>query len=330
MKRRTVLALAPALPIVFRRAAAAQPAAGPAAGFDRPLRMVIPFAAGGSNDIVGRVIAEGMGARLGQNVVVENRGGAGGVPANELVARAAKDGATFLLGGSGSFLISSLVQPRVPYDIIRDFAPIGFVGNAPNVVTVHPGVAAGTMAELRDLARRSRPPLSYASPGVGTTGHLLGALLSQTFGAEMEHVPYRGTGPALTDVLAGRVQILTNAAAPLRPHVASGGLRAVAVAAPRRLALLPDVPTTVEGGFPDVVSSTWYGLLAPAGTPPGRIAALHRALGATLGDAAVAARLADEGVELEPSAAPEDFGRLLLDERRRWQAVVARANIRAE
>lgn len=325
MKRRTVLALAPALPLSLRRAAAQ-----PASGFDRPLRMIIPFAAGGSNDIVGRVIAEGMGARLGQTVVVENRGGAGGVPANELVARAAKNGYTFLLGGSDSFLISSLVQPRVPYDIIRDFAPIGFVGNAPNVITINPGVAAQTMAELRDLARRSRTPLSYASPGVGTTGHLLGALLSQTFGAEMDHVPYRGTGPALTDVLAGRVQIITNAAAPLRPHIASGGLRAIAVAGTRRLPLLPDVPTTGEGGFPDVISATWYGLLAPAGTPPDRIAALHRSLNATLADPAVAARFADEGVDLESSAAPEDFGRLLLEERRRWQAVVTRANIRAE
>jgi tripartite-type tricarboxylate transporter receptor subunit TctC len=292
--------------------------------------MVIPFAAGGSNDIVGRVIAEGMSRQLGQNVVVENRGGAGGIPANELVARAAKEGYTFLLGGSGSFLISSLVQPRVPYDIIRDFAPIGFVGSAPNVITVHPGVAARNMAELRDLARQSRTPLSYASPGVGTTGHLLGALLAQTFGAELDHVPYRGTGPGLTDVLAGRVQIMTNAAAPLRPHIASGALRALAVAGPRRLALLPEVPTTPEAGFPDVISATWYGLLGPAGTPPERIAALHRALSVTLAEPAVAARLAEEGVDLEPSGAPEDFGRLLLEERRRWGAIVARANIRPE
>ena len=128
------------------------------------------------------------------------------------------------------------------------------------------------MGELRDLARGSAQHLSYASAGVGTTGHVLGALISQVFGVELEHVPYRGTGPAVTDVLAGRVQILTNAAAPLRPHIASGGLRALAVAAPRRLALLPEVPTTVEQGFPDIISSTWYGLLAPAGTPADRIA----------------------------------------------------------
>lgn len=325
MNRRTALMLMPALAAAFPRRPMAQ------APFpDRPLRMVIPFAAGGSNDIVGRMIAEGMGARLGQPVVVENRGGAGGVLGNEIVARAAKDGHTFLLGGSGSFLISSLVQPRLPYDIIRDFAPVGFIGAAPNVITVHPGVEATTMGELRDLARRSRVPLSYASPGAGTTGHLLGALLSLVFGADMEHVPYRGTGPAITDVLAGRVQILTNAAAPLRPHIAAGGLRAIAVAAPRRLAILPEVPSTVEQGFPEVISSTWYGLLAPAGTPAERVTALHAALNATLADATVQQRLGEEGVEIEPSAAPQDYARFIEQDRQRWQQVVARTNVRAE
>jgi tripartite-type tricarboxylate transporter receptor subunit TctC len=249
---------------------------------------------------------------------------------NETVAQAPKDGYTILLGGSGSFLISSLVQPRVPYDIVRDFAPIGFIGNAPNVITVNPKVEAKTMGELRDLARRARPPLAYASPGVGTTGHVLGALLSLEFGAEMEHIPYRGTGPAITDVLAGRVQILTNAAAPLRPHIASGGLRAIAVAAPRRLEFLPEVPTTVEQGFVNVLSSTWYGLLAPAGTPEDRVAALHAALNATMADPAVKKRLEEEGVEIEASPTPADYGRFIEQDRKRWQEVVTRANIRAE
>lgn len=326
--RRTALRLAPVLAALAppARPALARPARFP----DRPLRMIIPFAAGGSNDIVGRVLTEGMGARLGQTIVVENRGGAGGIIGNEVVFQAPKDGYTFLLGGSGSFLISSLVQPRVPYDIIRDFAPIGFVGNAPNVITVNPSVEARTMGELRDLARRARPPLSYASPGVGTTGHVLGALLALTFEAEMEHIPYRGTGPAITDVLAGRVNILTNAAAPLRPHIASGGLRALAVAAPRRLTFLPEVPTTVEQGFDDVISSTWYGLLAPAGTPADRVAALHAALNATLAEEGVRQRLAEEGVEIEASPAPADFGTFIERDRQRWQRVVTRANIRAE
>ncbi|MBR0655481.1 Bug family tripartite tricarboxylate transporter substrate binding protein [Plastoroseomonas arctica] len=325
MRRRTALALIPALCVPPARRAAAQ-----ATFPDRPLRMVIPFTAGGSNDIVGRMIAEGMGTRLGQSVIVENRGGAGGVIGSEAVARAPKDGYTFLLGGSGSFLISSLVQPRVPYDIIRDFAPIGFIGAAPAVIAVNPRVAATTLAELRGLARSGGTPVSYASPGVGTTGHLLGALMAQVFGAEMDHVPYRGTGPAMTDVIAGRVQVITNAAAPFLPHIAAGTLRALAVASPRRLAILPDVPTTAEAGFPDILSATWYGLLAPAGTPPDRIATLHAALAATLADGSVQRRLAEEGAEVEPSPQPADFGRYIAEDRARWQQVVTRTNIRAE
>lgn len=325
MNRRTALMMLPAL------AGLRAPAVlGQGRYPDRPIRLIIPFAAGGSNDIVGRVIAEGMGARLGQSFVVENRGGAGGVLGNEAVAQSPKDGYTLLLGGSGSFLISSLVQPKLSYDIIRDFAPVGFIGNAPNVITVNPKVEARGMGELRDLARRAKPPLSYASPGVGTTGHVLGALLALEFGAEMEHIPYRGTGPAITDVLAGRVQILTNAAAPLRPHIASGGLRALAVAAPRRLDFLPEVPTTVEQGFPKVLSSTWYGILGPAGMPEDRVAALHAALNATLADAAAKQRLAEEGVEIEASPSPADYARFIEADRTRWQEVVTRANIRAE
>ncbi|WBV44805.1 tripartite tricarboxylate transporter substrate binding protein [Pseudoroseomonas cervicalis] len=325
MHRRTALMLLPALAGLRAPAILAQTRYP-----ERPIRLIIPFAAGGSNDIVGRVVAEGMGARLGQSFVVENRGGAGGVLGNEAVAQSARDGYTLLLGGSGSFLISSLVQPKLSYDIIRDFAPVGFIGNAPNVITVNPQVEARDMAGLRDLARRARPPLSYASPGVGTTGHVLGALLALEFGAEMEHIPYRGTGPAITDVLAGRVNILTNAAAPLRPHIASGGLRALAVAAPKRLDFLPEVPTTVEQGFPRVLSSTWYGLLGPAGLPAERIAALHAALNATLADPAAKQRLAEEGVEIETSPTPADYGRFIEADRQRWQEIVTRAGIRAE
>jgi len=325
MNRRTALMMLPALAGLRAPAVMAQGRYP-----DRPIRLVIPFAAGGSNDIVGRVIAEGMGARLGQSFVVENRGGAGGVLGNEAVAQSPKDGYTLLLGGSGSFLISSLVQPKLSYDIIRDFAPVGFIGNAPNVITVNPTVEARSIGELRDLARRAKPPLSYASPGVGTTGHVLGALLSLEFGAEMEHIPYRGTGPAITDVLAGRVQILTNAAAPLRPHIASGGLRALAVAAPRRLDFLPEVPTTVEQGFPKILSSTWYGILGPAGMPSDTVAALHAALNATLAEAGAKRRLAEEGVEIEMSPTPADYARFIETDRTRWQEVVTRANIRAE
>jgi tripartite-type tricarboxylate transporter receptor subunit TctC len=325
MLRRQALALAalPALP----RPARAQPGDFPS----RPLRLVIPFTAGGSNDIVGRLLAEALGARLGQPVVVENRGGAGGLLGNDLVAKAPPDGHTLLLAGSGSFLISSLVQPRLPYDPVRDFAPVGYVGAAPNVICVHPAIAARNLAELQAVARSAQRPLRYGSPGVGTTGHALGAMIGVVLGVDLEAVHYRGTGPALTDVLAGRLEILTNASAPLQPHIAAGTLRALAIAGRSRSAALPDVPTSAETGFAELDSATWYAILATGGTPPDRVAVLHRALNAVLADAEIRRKLVENGVdEIAPSPRPEDLAALLAEDRTRWSRVVARANLRVE
>ncbi|NCY25871.1 MAG: tripartite tricarboxylate transporter substrate binding protein, partial [Alphaproteobacteria bacterium] len=162
---------------------------------DRPLRLIIPFAPGGTNDIIGRQVAEGMAARLGQSIIVENRGGAGGVLGSEMVAKAAPDGYTLLLGGSGSLVINSFVHRRVPYDPVAGFAPIGLMASGANIITVHPGVPARNLAELQAVARRAAPPLNYASSGVGTTSHLASAMLCQAMGVELEHIPYRGTGP---------------------------------------------------------------------------------------------------------------------------------------
>ncbi|WP_137181804.1 tripartite tricarboxylate transporter substrate binding protein [Roseomonas sp. AR75] len=325
MRRRHALALAALLPMP--RLARAQQADFPT----RAMRLVIPFTAGGSNDIVGRFIAEDMAARLGHPIVIENRGGAGGVLGTDLVAKAAPDGYTMLLAGSGSFLISSLVQPRLPFDPEKDFAPIGFIGAAPNVICVNPSVNARNLRELQAVAKASPTPMRYGSPGVGTTGHALGAMIGVVLGAELEPVHYRGTGPALTDVLAGRLEIITNASAPLQPHIASGRLRALAIAGKTRSAALPDVPTSVEQGFPELDSATWYALLAPAGTPADRIAILHRALNATLNDPAIRRKLVENGVdEIAPSATPADLAALLVEERTRWKRVVERAKLRVE
>jgi tripartite-type tricarboxylate transporter receptor subunit TctC len=296
----------------------------------RPLRMVIPFTAGGSNDIVGRLLAEAMGRRLGQTIVVENRGGAGTVIGNDAVAKADPDGYTFVLSGSGS-VISSLVQPRLPYDPIKDFAPIGYIGAAPNVITVHPSVRATTLRELQAAARAAPTPMRYGSPGVGTTGHALGAMMSVVLDAPLEAVHYRGTGPALTDVVAGRLEILTNASAPLQPHIASGRLRALAIAGETRSAALPQVPTSVEQGFPELDSATWYGLLATGGTPPERVAVLHKALTETLADPEIRRKLVENGVdEIAPSPSPQAFADFVVRDRARWQRVVERAQLRIE
>jgi tripartite-type tricarboxylate transporter receptor subunit TctC len=324
MRRRQALTLAALLPLP--RLARAQ------AGFpDRPLRLVIPFTAGGSNDIVGRMLAEAMAARLGQPVVVENRGGAGGLLGNDVVAKAQPDGHTLLLAGSGSFMISSLVQPRLPYDPVRDFAPVGYIGAAPNVICVNPRVAARDLREFQAFAKASPTPLRFGTPGVGTTGHALGAMIGVVLGVELEPVHYRGTGPALTDVLGGRLELITNASAPLQPHIAAGTLRALAVAGKSRSAALPDLSTSVEQGFPELDSATWYAILATGGTPPDRIAVLHRTLNAVLADPEIRRKLVENGVdEIAPSATPADLTRLLEEDRARWSPVVARANLRVQ
>ena len=315
MKRRTLLLATPAL-------LAWAP--------DRPMRLVIPFAPGGTNDIIGRQVAEGMAARLGQNMVVENRGGAGGVLGAEMVAKAAPDGHTLLLGGSGSLVITSFVHRRLPYDPVAGFAPIGMMGSGANLIVCHPSVPATNLRELQAVARAARPPLNYCSSGVGTTSHAASAMLALAMGVELEHIPYRGTGPALTDLMAGRVQLFTNALAPMQQQVETGRLRALAIAGRTRNAASPNVPTTIEAGFGEVQAATWFALFATGGTPPDRIAALHTALNATMADPALRARITEGGVDLETSDSPADFGRFYLEERTRWGEVVRRAGIVAE
>ncbi|SDC40285.1 Bug family tripartite tricarboxylate transporter substrate binding protein [Belnapia rosea] len=321
MRRRALVAGLLAAPAIAR-ADAAFP--------DRPIRLVIPWPPGGTNDIVGRLVTEGMAARLGQPVVIENRGGAGGMLGADVVAKAPPDGYTLVLGGSGSLTITSLVQARVPYDVATAFAPIGLIGLGPNVITVHPAVPARTLAELQAVARAASPPLVYASPGVGSTGHAAGAMIAQALDVPMEHIPYRGTGPALNDLLAGRVQVFTNALAPMLPAIQSGTLRAIAIAGRARSAAMPGLPTTGEQGFPQIEAATWFGLLATGGTPPGRVLRLHAALGDTLAEPEVRRRLLEGGLEVEPSASPEEFARYFAEDRARWAPVVRHAGMRVD
>lgn len=315
--RRALLALAAALPLP----ALAQTFP------DRPIRFVIPWPPGGTNDIVGRLVSDGMAARLGQPVVIENRGGAGGALGAEVVAKAQPDGYTIVLGGSGSLTINQLVRRRLPYDPATAFAPIGLIGSGANVIVVHPSVRATSLRELQAVARAASPPLNYASPGVGSTGHAAGALITQVLGVEMEHVPYRGTGPAMNDLVAGRIQVFTNALAPLQPHIESGRVRALAIAGARRNAALPDLPTTGEAGFPDIQAATWFGLLATGGTPPDRLARLHAALNATIADPEIRRKLVDGGIDIEASESPEAFGRFVQADHERWAPVVRRAGV---
>jgi tripartite-type tricarboxylate transporter receptor subunit TctC len=327
MNRRSALLglTALAAPSLMSRAARAQTFP------TRPVRMVIPFTAGGSNDVVGRMLGDAMAQRLGQPVVVENRGGAGGLIGNDMVAKAEPDGHTMLLAGSGSFVISSLVQARLPYDPVKDFAAIAYLGASPNVITVHPSVQATNLRELQALGKARREPLRFGTPGIGTNGHALGAMIGVVLGIEMEPIHYRGTGPALNDLIAGRLDLLTNASAPLQPHIEAEKIRAIAIAGTSRSVALPNLSTSVEQGFPELDSATWYGLLAPAGTPADRIAVLHAAAVAAMNQEDVKRRLIAAGVdEIAPSPEPAHFTRLLASDRERWARVVERANLRVQ
>ncbi|MFN6953415.1 MAG: Bug family tripartite tricarboxylate transporter substrate binding protein [Acetobacteraceae bacterium] len=325
MLRRRDLALA--MPgLMLSGTALSQPVPGFPA---RPMRLVIPFTPGGTNDLVGRLIAERMAARLGQPMVVENRGGAGGVIGNDLVAKAAPDGHTMLLAGSGSFVISSLVQPTLPYDPERDFSPVGFIGGSAGVIAINPRHPVNNLNELREYARRPDVRLTFATPGVGTNGHAVGAMLAVAIGAEIEFIHYRGTGPATADLIAGRVDLLSNAPAPLAPHFQSGAMRPLAVAGTRRSAVVPDVTTSVEQGFPELQASTWFAILTPGGTPRPIRGALHAALNAVLAEPDVQSRFAAAAIDIEPSASPEAFAAFLAEDRARWARVVQAANLRA-
>jgi tripartite-type tricarboxylate transporter receptor subunit TctC len=263
-------------------------------------------------------------------VVIENRGGAGGALGAEVVAKSAPDGYTLLLGGSGSLTINQLVRKRLPYDPATAFAPVGMIGSGANVIIVHPSVQANNLRELQAVARAANPPLNYASPGVGSTGHAAGALITQVLGVEMQHVPYRGTGPAMNDVVAGRIQVFTNALAPMQPQIRAGTVRALAIAGPRRNAALPDLPTTTEAGFPDIQAATWYAMFTTGGTPPDRVQRIFTALNETIADPAIRQKLTDGGIDVEPSESPAAFARFVAADAARWEPVVRRAGVSVE
>jgi tripartite-type tricarboxylate transporter receptor subunit TctC len=278
---------------------------------------------------MGRITANGLAARLGQAVVVENRSGASGVIGAEAVARANPDGYTVLLGG-GSMTLNRLIRRNLPYDPDAGFAPIGLVGTAAIALFVNPQVPATDLASLREVMRNAQPPLRLASSGVGTTGHAVGEMVAQVFGAELDHVPYRGSGPVMNDLLVGRIQFYPNVLAPLLRYVRDGQLRVIALAGDRRSAVMPELPTAREQGFPDIMASNWYGLLATGGTPADRVARLHAALNETLADPEIRQRLGDAGLDVEPSPSPADFARHLEADRGRWAPVVQRANIQID
>lgn len=321
MIRRRHLALAAAgLPL----AAQAQVADWP----NRPIRLVSPFPPGGAADLTARLMAEELTGALRQSVVVENRTGVGGAVGSEFVARATPDGYTWLLASTGPFAITPELV-RLNFDPARDLAPVAMVSIVPSVFVVNPAVPANNMAELIALARARPGQLSYASGGNGTAQHLFGEMLKQMAGLDIQHVPYRGGGPALTDTIAGRVQILCDTLPLSLPHIREGRVRAVGVTTAQRHPALPDVPTVAESGVPGYEAVGWYGMAAPAGTPEALVARMNREVNTLLEKPSLKERMSAQGSD--PLAmTPAAFQARIAEDRARWARVIHDGNIRPD
>ncbi len=295
----------------------------------KPIRLIVPFAPGGGNDTVARAISQSAGASLGQPVVVDNRAGAGGILGAELAAKSPADGYTLFLGGVGSHAVNPNLHAKLPYDPVKDFAPITLIASAPSVLVVNPSLPARTLAEFTALAKASPGRINYASNGNGSSAQLAAVLYESMAGVQMVHVPYKGLAPALVDLLAGEVQAMFSSVVAIVPNIKAGRLRALAVTGKRRAALLPEVPTLDESGVPGYEAGSWYGILAPAGTPQAVVAKLHEAIVRALAQPEVRERLVSEGAEVIGST-PEAFAAHITAELARMGKLIRDAGIRME
>ena len=323
MKHASACALAA---IVFAAAAQVQ---GAQSYPERPIRMLVPFAPGGNVDITARTVSPGLSQALGQQVIVDNRPGAGGTIATDLVAKAPPDGYTLLMASSSVMTNGPAIYPKLPYDIVRDFAPVGRVAVVPLAIVVHPSVPARTTTELIAMAKAQGGNLLMANAGVGTTNHLIAELFMIRSGARLTLVPYKGSGPALIDLVAGHVFAHVDQISSALPYIQANRIRAIAVTTARRAAALPDVPTLAESGVPGFDASTVTGVLAPAKTPRDVVAKLNSTLVKVLGGAAIKERFATLGAEVRPST-PEELGAFIREDLAQWVKVVKQAGIKLE
>ncbi|HET7763659.1 MAG TPA: tripartite tricarboxylate transporter substrate binding protein [Burkholderiales bacterium] len=294
----------------------------------RPIRFILPFPPGGGTDILGRIIAERLTANLGQPVVTENRGGAGGNVGAEAAAKSAPDGYTIVLVAP-SLAISPSLYAKLAYDPVRDFAPVSLVATVPNVMVTNPEVPARTLAEFIRLARSKPGELNFGSGGSGTSNHLAGELFNIVAGVRLVHVPYKGVNLAMNDVLSGRIQLVVIGVPATVPHIKAGKLRALAIVAPQRSPVLPDVPTVAEAGLPQFEVTTWYGILAPAGTPRPIVMRLNAELGKVMHAPELKDRL--DALATDPvTSTPEEFAALIKREIAKWAEVVRDAGLKAD
>jgi len=319
----------PVLKMLMRGALLMLIAVSAAAAYpDHPIRFVVPVAAGGGNDIVARLLAQKLTDAWGQSVVVDNRPGAATAIGAEIVARAIPDGYTIMLT-SVSFAINAGMRKQLPFDPVRDFATITQVARVPQIMVVNPAVPAATLAEFIALAKAKPGQLNYASAGTGSSTHLAMELFMDMTGTKLNHVPYKGTAPGLTDVIAGHVQITFDAIPPTLPHVKSNRVRALAIGGTQRFPTLPDVPTLAEAGLPNYTFQSWFGIFAPARTSEAVVRTLNRELVRII--ALPETRKAFVELGIEPvGTSPEDFGKYLRAEIARWSDVMRAHNIRGE
>lgn len=319
MTRRLLLALLGSLCIAAPAKAQSFP--------DRPLRLIVPFAPGGNTDVVARVVAQEAGRILSQSVVVENRTGAGVIVGTEAAAKSPPDGYTLLVA-TVAHAINPALYARLPYDVLTDFTAVASIGSVPLVVAVHPRVEAQSLREFIALLSRAPGRFAYGSAGIGSAIHMGGELFRSAAGVEVVHVPYRGAGPAMQDLLAGQIQFMVDGVSTVAPHARTGALRPLAIAAARRSPVLPEVPTAAEAGLPGFEAATWNVLLAPARTPPEMIAVLHRAF--TDAIRAASPRLAELGMQIDPDKSPAETAAFVRAEVERWGPIVRASGARVE
>ena len=296
---------------------------------NRPIRMVVPFPPGGPNDVIGRLLAQKISEPLGQQVVLDNRGGAGGIIGTDIVAKAAPDGYTILFSGTASLSINPSLYLKLPYDPLKDFSHITLVGTAPSILVMHPAVPVKTIKDLIDLARAKPGKLNFASAGIGTPPHLAGEMFNSMTGVQMVHVPYKGGGPALTDLIAGQVEMYFAGISTALPLIKDGKLRAIAVTSARRTAIMPEMPTIAESGLPGFEIGNWYAIVAPAGTPRPIVMRLNSELNKALAMADVKKRFLDLAADPIGST-PEELAAYNKSEIEKWAKLIKLAGIKPE
>ena len=306
--------------------------AGPAQAQDyptKPVRFVVPFAPGGTTDVLARLLGEKLSASLGQQFVIDNQAGAGGNIGTAQVAKAEPDGYTILMGPVGTHAINQSIYPRLPFDPIKDFAPVTLVATVPNVLVVNPEVPANSVAELIALAKEKPGELNFASSGNGSSIHLSGELFKAMTGVDIVHVPYKGSGPAVVDLLGGQVQMMFDNLPSSAPQIKAGKLRPLGVTSKERSPTLPDVPTIAEAGVPGYEALSWFGVLVPAGTPDAIVAKLQNEIAKALADPAMRERFAELGA-VPVGGSPAEFAELITAETAKWAKVVQDAGIKLE